>query len=152
VILLCGCAAIFDGTSQDITVNTNPPGAKCDFLREGKVVGTIVETPASLTVRKTKYDLTIRCSKAGFDDATYLNHSGVAGATVADVLGGVVTGGAAWAIDSGTGADNKYDSVVNVSLAPKGLAAAAEAAAKAPAPAAVGAEPEAPAVAPPQAQ
>lgn len=124
---LCGCAAIFDGTTQDIAVNTNPPGAKCDFIRDGGVIGTIASTPASLNIRKTKHDLTIRCSKDGFDDATYQNHSGVAGATVADALGGVMTGGVAWAVDSASGADNKYDGVVNISLSPKGLAAAGEA-------------------------
>jgi hypothetical protein len=67
-------------------------------------------------VQKTKYDITITCKKDGYTPATYLNHSGVAAATVGDVVGGVFTGGIAWAVDSGTGADNKYDSVANLSL------------------------------------
>lgn len=121
LLALGGCAAIFDGTSQDITVNTNPPGAHCDFIRQGTVIASIAATPASATVQKTKHDVTVTCSKDGFAQGTYLNHSGVAGAAVADVLGGVLTGGVAWAIDSSTGADNKYDSVVNISLSPTAL-------------------------------
>ncbi len=121
LLALSGCAAIFDGTSQNITVNTNPPGAQCEFTRQGAVIASIESTPASATVQKSKHDLTVTCSKDGFAPGTYLNHSGVAGAAVADVLGGVLTGGVAWAIDSGTGADNKYDSVVNISLSPTAL-------------------------------
>jgi hypothetical protein len=47
-----------------------------------------------------------------------LNHSGVAGATFANILGGIVTGGIAWGIDSASGADNKYESQVNMTLLP----------------------------------
>ncbi len=118
---LSGCAAIFDGTSQTITVNTNPPGAHCTFNRQGAVVASIMATPAAATVQKTKHDLMVICDKDGFAQATYLNHSGVAGAAMADVLGGVLTGPLAWAVDSSTGADNKYDSVVNMSLSPAAL-------------------------------
>jgi len=114
---LGGCAAVFDGTSQQISVNTNPPGAQCEFTRHGETIATILATPASATVQKTKYDITITCKKDGYTPATYLNHSGVAAATVGDAVGGVLTGGIAWAVDSGTGADNKYDSVANLTLA-----------------------------------
>jgi len=120
-LALTGCAVIFDGTSQSITVNTNPPGAHCDFMRQGVVVASINATPAQTTVQKTKHDITVVCNKDGFAQGTYLNHSGIAGATVADVVGGVFTGGVAWAVDSSTGADNKYDSVVNISLSPTAL-------------------------------
>ncbi len=121
VFALSGCAAIFDGTSQNITVNTNPPGAHCDLTRQGTIIASIESTPASTLVQKTKHDVTVVCNKNGFAQGTYLNHSGVAGAAVADVLGGVLTGGVAWAIDSSTGADNKYDSVVNITLSPNTL-------------------------------
>ncbi len=113
---LSGCAAIFDGTSQDIAVNTNPGGATCRLERQGSSIATIPTTPGTATVRKTKEDILVRCTKDGYQEATFVNHSGVAGATVADILGGVLTGGVAWAVDSGTGADNKYDSPVNLTM------------------------------------
>jgi hypothetical protein len=117
-VMLIGCAAIFDGTSQEIMVNTNPPGATCEFSRNGTVISTIPATPAAATVQKRKFDITVTCKKDGYQAGTFINHSGVAGATVADVLGGVVTGGVAWAVDSASGADNKYDSPVNITLVP----------------------------------
>ena len=58
------------------------------------------------------------CNKAGYQQASFLNHSDVDGVTVADVIGGVLTGGIAWGIDSASGADNKYDSAVTVTLVP----------------------------------
>ena len=121
-----GCAAIFDGTSQEITVNTNPSGAKCDFWREGVRIGSVPETPGLLNVKKRKYDITIKCNKAGFQEATYLNHSGttnlIAGNIAADVL---LTAGISSAVDSAMGADNKYDGNVNISMVPVGYGVAA---------------------------
>lgn len=116
-----GCAAIFDGTTQQIAVNTTPPDARCKFTRNGAVIADISATPSAVTIQKTKHDITIVCSKPGYEDATFINKSGIAGATFANILGGVVTGGIAWAVDSGSGADNKYESQVNMSLAPSAL-------------------------------
>lgn len=117
-LALGGCAAIFDGTSQQISVNTNPSEARCKFMRLGSPIAEISSTPGAATVQKTKNDITIVCAKPGYTDATYHNKSGIAGATFANVLGGVITGGIAWAIDSSSGADNKYDGQVNMTLIP----------------------------------
>ena len=112
---LCGCASIVDGTSQELIVNTDPPGADCALLRQDVPVARISPTPGAATIQKTKDDITVSCEKQGFEKATYLNHSGVAGATVANIILG---GGIGWAIDSASGADNKYDSPVNITLVP----------------------------------
>lgn len=113
-----GCAAVFDGTTQQISVNTTPPEARCRLMRLASPIGEIPSTPGAVTIQKTKHDITIVCSKPGFVDATYQNHSGIAGATFANILGGIITGGIAWGIDSASGADNKYESQVNMTLLP----------------------------------
>jgi len=113
---LSGCAAIFEGTSQQITINTTPTGANCTMMRQDMQIAVVPSTPGSATIRKNKYDILIRCKKDGYEEATYLNHSGVAGVAFVDAVGGIITGGIAAAVDSGTGADNKYDGVVNISL------------------------------------
>ena len=118
LIALSGCATIFDGTTQTITINTNPSGADCTLNRNGAVIGHVSPTPASMNIEKTKDDITILCNKFGFEQATYLNHSGVAGATYADIIGGGL-GLIGWGIDSSTGSDNKYDSPVNMTLVPE---------------------------------
>jgi hypothetical protein len=61
------------------------------------VIGHVTGTPAAVTIRKTKYDITIKCNKAGYQEATYLNHSGAAGATFGNIILG---GGIGWAVDS----------------------------------------------------
>jgi hypothetical protein len=125
-----GCSSVIEGTSQEILVNTNPVGANCEFVREGNVIARVTQTPGGATIKKTKHDITLKCNKQGFQEATYLNHSGAAGATFGNIILG---GGIGWAIDSASGADNKYDGVVNMTLVP----ASAETAAAAPVPATV---------------
>jgi hypothetical protein len=115
IALLCaGCSTIIEGTTQEVYVNTNPAGAACKFMREGRQVATI--TPGAAVVQKTKYDITVLCDREGFEQATYLNHSGAAGATFGNI---VLGGGIGWAIDSASGSDNKYDSPVNLTMVPK---------------------------------
>jgi hypothetical protein len=113
-VLLSGCASIFEGTTQRISVNTAPAGARCTFWKNGSLVGDIGATPGSLVVRKSKDDLFIVCDKPGYDSATFVNKSGLAWATFANIL----TAGLAWAVDSSRGADNKYQGDVELTLAP----------------------------------
>jgi hypothetical protein len=115
---LGGCSSVIEGTSQEILVNTNPPGANCQFLREGNTIAQVSPTPGGVTIKKTKHDITVKCDKEGYQEATYLNHSGAAGATFGNI---VLGGGIGWAIDSASGADNKYDGVVNMTLVPAGV-------------------------------
>ena len=118
-IALSGCATVFEGTSQEITVNTNPEGALCVFQREGREVGRIGSTPGTANIRKSKYDITILCDKPGYAQASYLNHSGTTATIAANVAADLIlTAGLSSIVDSSTGADNKYDSAVNLSLTP----------------------------------
>jgi hypothetical protein len=113
-ILLSGCASIFEGTTQRISVNTTPAGARCTFWKNGALIGDIAATPGSVTIRKSRDDLFIVCDKPGYASATFVNKSGLAMATIANVL----TAGLAWAVDSSRGADNKYQSEVSMALVP----------------------------------
>jgi hypothetical protein len=115
LIVMSGCSSVIEGTSQEIVVNTNPAGANCSLDRQGVSIARINPTPGAATIKKTKYDITIVCKKDGYQDATYMNKSGSAGATFGNI---VLGGGIGWAIDSAAGADNKYDSPVNITLVP----------------------------------
>jgi hypothetical protein len=119
-LLSCvGCVSVFEGTSQDIHVATSPSGATCVFERQGQNIGTIISTPGVLTVRKNKYDITIKCDKPGYEQAAYNNHSGVSAAIAANIAVDILlTAGIASIVDSANGADNKYDSVVNLTMVP----------------------------------
>jgi hypothetical protein len=113
---MTACSSIVDGASQEIMINTNPAGADCSLNREGNVIARVNPTPAAATIKKTKQDIKIVCNKSGYQESTYLNHSGSAGATFGNI---VLGGGIGWAIDSASGADNKYDSPVNITLPKK---------------------------------
>jgi hypothetical protein len=113
--LLPACGSIISGTTQQIMVNTNPPGAECGLFRQGNRIATVQSTPGSALVDKTKHDITILCVKPGFEQASFFNKSGVEGATLGNIILG---GGIGWAIDSASGADNKYQSPVNVTMVP----------------------------------
>ena len=112
---LGACSSIIEGTSQKIMVNTNPSGADCAFVREGVSIARVNPTPGAATIKKTKHDMNIVCNLEGYQEAVFWNKSDVAGATLGNILLGGFVG---WAIDSASGADNKYESPVNVTLVP----------------------------------
>jgi hypothetical protein len=119
-VALSGCVSVFEGTSQDIAINTVPTGATCVLERPALPIGGSVQTPGSVTVRKSKFDITIRCNKPGYQESAYINHSGVSAAIAANVVVDILlTAGISSIVDSSTGADNKYDSVVNIMLVPQ---------------------------------
>lgn len=114
-LALTGCSTVIEGRSQQILVNSSPAGADCGLYRQGLRIATVQNAPGSALVEKTKHDIWIVCVKPGYQQATHYNKSGVAGATVGNVILG---GGIGWIIDSASGADNKYDTPVNVTLVP----------------------------------
>ena len=123
---LGACASIIDGTSQRISLNTNPPGADCAIERDGGKIAEVAITPGSVLIEKSKRDITISCTRAGFSTATYLNKSGLN----ADIAGNFLAGGGIGLIvDSATGADNHYEGAVNITMVPLSALAAVPAAA-----------------------
>ena len=112
---LCGCASIIAGTSQDITVSTEPAGADCELVRKGVVIGSVLETPGSVHVTKTKYDIAVYCRNAGYRTAVSGSLSGIEIAAFGDAIAGGPIG---WGVDSALGADNHYDSPVIVRMIP----------------------------------
>lgn len=107
------CSSIVDGTTQQLFITTTPTGGNCDITRQGTTIGKVNPTPGNVVVEKTKHDITINCVKEGYHTSTYFNKSGVAAATFGNIILG---GGIGWAIDSASGADNKYTSPINIDL------------------------------------
>lgn len=121
VILLSGCSSITQGTTQEIFINSVPAGASCVVDRNGVRLGEVASTPSSVRVDKSKHDIIITCNKEGYQEATFYNDSGwESGSGAAGIaLDVILTAGLSSAIDSATGADNKYTSPVNITLVPK---------------------------------
>ncbi|WP_085935113.1 hypothetical protein [Enhydrobacter aerosaccus] len=120
-LVVSACASMIDGRTQQVLVTTDPPGADCGLYREGGLrIATIQNTPGSATITKTKHDISIVCVKTGYQQATYLNHSGLAGSTAVNLVGGIFTLGISTAIgaavDASTGAGNEYQSQVDIRM------------------------------------
>ena len=115
---LAGCGTITQGTSQNITITSTPPGGHCDLTRKGEHVATLDATPGTVKVDKTKNDILLTCKLAGYQDASANLESGYGAGTFGNIILG---GGIGWAIDSATGADNKYPSSAAVQFIPVGV-------------------------------
>jgi len=113
-LLASGCSSIIEGTTQTLSFDSNPPGADCSLTRHEEVIAN-VKTPGGVLIKKTKYDIDVLCKKDGYQDATAFLHSDAAGATFGNIILG---GGIGWAIDSASGADNKYTEHTTVTLVP----------------------------------
>lgn len=121
VLLACcapflgACASIVEGTDQQVIVNTSPEGARCALARDGQTIGIAEPTPQTLTLSKSKNDVTIVCNKAGYNEATAILDSEFESMTLGNLLiGGVIGVG----VDAATGALNEYDSQITVPLTP----------------------------------
>lgn len=115
VLVLSGlttCATLVSGTSQRVSVETEPEGAACSVLQGGMPVGFVASTPGVVRVDKSSSALEIRCTKPGYGDAQQMQASGV----TAWVAGNLVIGGlVGLVIDFASGAAYHYGS--NMTLA-----------------------------------
>lgn len=110
---LSACSSIVKGTDQQVVVNTDPQGARCEITREGEMLAVADPTPQPVTISKSKNDLTFNCTKDGYAKATKVLPSDVEAMTLGNILVGGVIG---LAVDAGTGAMNKYDANITISM------------------------------------
>jgi hypothetical protein len=113
--LISGCATVTQGSSQSLLINTDPAGAKCEVLREGTQIGEVDPTPGSIEIRKSNKDLQLRCRKQGFREAAGTLPSSFDAWTLGNILIGGIIG---VVVDAGSGAINRYEPQITVSLEP----------------------------------
>lgn len=61
---MSACATIVSGTTDDVAIDTKPPGAACSVVRDGREIGNIMRTPGTVTVSRTGEPLYINCATA----------------------------------------------------------------------------------------
>ncbi len=83
------------------------------MVQNNNTIANIASTPGIIEVSKSKHELTLTCEKRGYQTAVHVIPSDVEAMTIGNVLLGGVIG---LAIDAGTGALNKYDANVTVTL------------------------------------
>ena len=127
VALICccmtGCATIVKGHSQQIAVSTNPPGAACDLSRDGKTIGVVNPTPGSVSVGKSRADISVSCNKDRYEPATGKVTSSFHPMTFGNILfGGLIGIG----VDAASGAMNEYEPSLTMTLIPVEFESGAE--------------------------
>lgn len=108
VLAFSGCATIMYGLTQTLAVTTDPPGAECTLERKGGEIAEIASTPAEIEIARSQFDLTIRCRKQGYFDATSKLTSDLSGPIVGATS---IPSFASYAI-GGAGAANPLASLV----------------------------------------
>ena len=111
---LSACATIVNGTSQTVTISTAPPGATCTVDRMGARIGAVPQTPGSLRLDKSKNDLSVTCSKSGFQTANVTRAPSFGVATLGNIIAGGVIG---LVVDAASGASYDYPADIRLDLA-----------------------------------
>ncbi len=111
---LSACATIVNGGSQTVTVSTTPPGAACIVDRMGARIGAVPQTPGSLRLDKSKHDLSVTCSKSGFQTAAVTRSSSFGAMTFGNFI---VGGPVGFVVDAASGASFEYPSDIRLDLA-----------------------------------
>jgi len=114
-LALSACATVISGTDQSIAVATDPPGANCSIDRSGTHIGQVNPTPGSIHLDRSKDDLTLTCSRSGYQEAKLSQSPHFTGATFGNILVGGLVG---VVVDAATGANFRYPDNVTVQLAP----------------------------------
>jgi hypothetical protein len=101
-----------DGSTQSVSVSTTPvQGAACTLTNSE---GTwFLTSPGSVQVHKTKNDLTVACTKDGYQPGSQVAVSKFGGATFGNIVAG---GGIGAIVDAASGANYYYDSPITVPL------------------------------------
>ena len=84
-VFLSGCATIIEGTSQPITVATpGAEGASCTLSSPDGSYHVI--TPGTVTVNKSRHDISVRCKKDGYSDGLGTVPSNFEAWTIGNIL------------------------------------------------------------------
>lgn len=114
-LTLPGCATIISGSSSNIAVMTEPPGASCTLEREGGVVAVANPTPGSVTVRRSTRDMMLRCAHPAYGQGSTAVTAGINPMVIGNILVGGVVG---VVVDAATGAIGRYPEQVSLALQP----------------------------------
>lgn len=115
-VALSACSTIVEGTTQNVTVMTDPAGASCSLKNGNGVVAIVNPTPGSVQLGKSREDIAVLCDKEGYQSTAGTLASSFEGMTFGNIIFGGIVG---VAIDASSGAMNKYPANVVVHLAPE---------------------------------
>lgn len=70
IFALSGCASLFQGTHEKLTVRTSPAGALCNVYREDEGLLKVILTPGAAYIRRDRDPVTVVCKKDGYVESS----------------------------------------------------------------------------------
>ncbi len=113
--LMPACATITTGSTQNVTVITEPPGAACTLTRGDSTLGEVRPTPGVINISRSHRNVDVACQAEGRQNATGVLTSQVQAMTAGNILVGGVIG---LAVDAASGASARYPETITVALPP----------------------------------
>lgn len=104
------------GDGRNLSILTDPPEASCALKRGDQVVGIANPTPATVTLEKSKDEVSVVCSKDGHFDGVQVLSSSFQARTFGNIIFGGFIG---LGVDAVSGAMHEYPDNVTVILIPK---------------------------------
>ncbi len=114
-MLNAGCATLTKGSTQTVTVDTDPSGAVCTLTRDSKPLAVVNPTPGSIPISKSSGAVSVICKKDKYLDAAGTMTSQFQAITFGNILFGGLIG---VAIDAASGASHEYPALVTITLIP----------------------------------
>jgi hypothetical protein len=121
--VIAACATITTGAFQTVSILTNPEGADCRFSRGGTMFARVSPTPGSIIVGKESGDISVLCTRDGYEDMLGTTASEFQPMTFGNIILGGIIG---VVVDVSSGAMMKYPDAVTFTLVPQEFANAAE--------------------------
>lgn len=109
------CATIVGGTTQEVFIESEPAGAYCKLDRQNATAGIVNPTPGRVGLSRSRENVIVSCTLAGFEQSDEVLVASFTGATVGNLLLGGLVG---VAIDASSGANNKYPDRVMIIMTP----------------------------------
>jgi hypothetical protein len=119
------CASVVSGSTQLVTVMSDPSGANCTLSRDGKVVAHVVSTPSAVKIDKSIKDMIVACQRDGYEESKVaMRSTHDAWSSAGNILAWGIFFPLALGIDAASGAMNEYPDSVIVRLNPSAFASA----------------------------
>ncbi|MFO1304056.1 MAG: hypothetical protein U1F54_10015 [Burkholderiales bacterium] len=115
-LVVSGCATITKGTTQTVTVATDPAGATCKLTRDGQPLAVVNPTPGSIPIERGRGTIAVDCRRDGYLEASGAMSSEFQAMTFGNILFGGLIG---VAVDAASGAMHEYPAMVTITLIPE---------------------------------
>ena len=104
ILAVSGCATMFSDSNQNLSVTSEPTGARCTVIRNSSIVAKIDSSPGNFRISRGMHEIEASCEKSGYASTRTYREIGVNKVTLWNLLNGF-----GFLIDFATGDLFEYD-------------------------------------------